>query len=99
MYGRFGKSSSSVLIGTILPWVPESFRSRGFRFLSSLFLAASAYGRRRVSLRSTPKIPTAREKNLWYPGYDNIGLDTAIQRVKDSLSNACMDSLDAYIFL
>ena len=30
---------------------------------------------------------------------DNIGLDTAIQRVKDSLSNACMDSLDAYIFL
>ena len=30
---------------------------RGFRFLSS------------VSLRPTPKIPAAREKNLWYPGH------------------------------
>ena len=35
----------------------------------SVFLAASAYGRRRVGLRPTPKIPAAREKNLWYPGY------------------------------
>ena len=25
--------------------------------------------RRRVGLRPTPKIPAAREKNLWYPGY------------------------------
>jgi len=24
--------------------------------------------RRRVGLRPTPKIPAAREKNLWYPG-------------------------------
>ena len=32
-------------------------------------LVASAYGRRRVGLRPTPKIPAAREKNLWYPGY------------------------------
>ena len=30
--------------------------------------AASAYGRRCVSLRPTPRIPAAREKNLWYPG-------------------------------
>ena len=32
------------------------------------FLAASAYGRRCVGLRPTPKIPAVREKNLWYPG-------------------------------
>ena len=25
---------------------------------------------RGVGLRPTPKIPTAREKNLWYPGYN-----------------------------
>ena len=31
--------------------------------------ATSAYGRRRVGLRPTPKLPAAREKNLWYPGY------------------------------
>ena len=31
-------------------------------------LVASAYGRRCVGLRPTPKIPAAREKNLWYPG-------------------------------
>ena len=30
---------------------------------------ASAYGRRCVGLRSTPKIPAVREKSLWYPGY------------------------------
>ena len=33
-----------------------------------VFIVASAYGRRRVGLRPTPKIPAAREKNLWYPG-------------------------------
>ena len=33
---------------------------------------ASAYGRRRVGLRPTPKIPAAREKNLWYPGYSEL---------------------------
>ena len=37
----------------------------------SVFLAASAYGRRCVGLPPTPKIPAAREKNLWYPGYGN----------------------------
>ena len=31
-------------------------------------LVASAYGRRCVGLRPTPKISSAREKNLWYPG-------------------------------
>ena len=36
----------------------------------SPWLQASAYDRRCVSLRLTPKIPVAREKNLWYPGYD-----------------------------
>ena len=40
---------------------PECQRlfQRGFRFLSSLY---SAYGRRCVGLRPTPKIPAAREK-------------------------------------
>ena len=28
-----------------------------------------AYGRRCVDLQPTPKIPAAREKNLWYLGY------------------------------
>ena len=31
-------------------------------------LVASPYGRSCVGLRPTPKIPAAREKNLWYPG-------------------------------
>ena len=35
-------------------------------------LVASAYGRRCVGLRPTPKIPAAREKNLWHPGYIQI---------------------------
>ena len=47
-----------------LPWVPETFLAR-----FPVWFVASAYGRRCVSLRSTPKIPTAREKNLWYPEY------------------------------
>ena len=38
-------------------------------FLAASPLVASAYGRRRVGLRPTPKLPAAREKNLWYPGY------------------------------
>ena len=42
---------------------------QAFIVKKSVFLAASAYGRRRVGLRPTPKIPAAREKNLWYPGY------------------------------
>ena len=38
-------------------------------FFSRLrLLVASAYGRRCVGLRPTPKISSAREKNLWYPG-------------------------------
>ena len=36
-------------------------------------LVASAYGRRRVGLRPTPKLPAAREKNPWYPGYRGTG--------------------------
>ena len=32
------------------------------------------YGRRGVGLRPTPKIPAAREKKLWYPGYFNSQL-------------------------
>ena len=27
---------------------------------------------RGFGLRPTPKIPTAREKNLWYPGYTQV---------------------------
>ena len=39
-------------------------------------LGARDYGRRCVGLRPTPKIPAAREKNLWYPGYNmrDLGL-------------------------
>ena len=39
-------------------------------FIVASPLVASAYGRRCVGLRPTPKIPAVREKNLWYPGYD-----------------------------
>ena len=38
------------------------------RSVPEVFHAASAYGRGCVGPRPTPKIPTAREKNLWYPG-------------------------------
>ena len=41
-----------------LPWVPETFLAR-----FPVFVVASAYGQRCVSVRSTPKIPTARQKN------------------------------------
>ena len=46
---------------------PECQRlfQRGFRFLSSLY---SAYGRRCVGLRPTPKIPAAREKTCGTQG-------------------------------
>ena len=47
-----------------LPWVPETFLAR-----FPVFGMAPAYGRKFVSVRSTPKIPTTREKNLWYTGY------------------------------
>ena len=40
----------------LLPWVPENFLAR--------FLVSA----RGLGLRPTPKIPAAREKNLWYPG-------------------------------
>ena len=50
-----------------VPWVPETFLAR-FPVSVKSFLAASAYGRRCVGLRPTPKISSAREKNLWYPG-------------------------------
>ena len=41
-----------------LSWVPETFLAR-----FPVFVVASAYGRRCVSVRSTPKIPTTRQKN------------------------------------
>ena len=56
-----------------LPWVPETFLARFPVSVKSSPLAASAYGRRCVSLRPTAKIPAAREKNLWYPGYVSMG--------------------------
>ena len=37
-------------------------------FSSALSGFCQAYGQRCVGLRLTTKIPTAREKNLWYPG-------------------------------
>ena len=42
-------------------------QTSGF-YLAASPLVASAYGRRRVGLRPSPKIPAAREKNHWYPG-------------------------------
>ena len=46
--------------------------------LWKLPLVASAYGRRCVGLRSTPKIPAAREKYLWYPGYMKVRIATKV---------------------
>ena len=51
----------------------SSFHAVFSVFLAASPLVASAYGRRFVGLRPTPKIPAAREKNLWYPGYKNRG--------------------------
>ena len=51
-------------------WVPETFLAP-FP-VSASPLVALAYGDRygqRCDFRPTPKIPTAREKDLWYPGY------------------------------
>ena len=58
---------------TRLPWVPETFLAR--------FLVASAVGRSCVVLRPTPKIPTAREKNLWYPGYHSVAVVCLLKHV------------------
>ena len=57
--------ANAMTLASLVPWVPETFLARFSRF----FLAASAYGRRCVGLWPTTKIPAAREKNLWYPGY------------------------------
>ena len=43
--------------------------SRAVSGFCQVFLAASAYHRRCVGLRPTPKIPAAREKKIWYQGY------------------------------
>ena len=48
------------------PWVPGTFLA-GFPVFAPP-LVASADGQRGV-FRPTPKIPAAREKDLWYPGY------------------------------
>ena len=52
-------------LASMVPWVPETFLAR----FSGFFLAPSACGRRCVGLRPTTKVPAARDKNLWYPGY------------------------------
>ena len=73
--GEAGKGGGGGLwilngIALTLPWLPETFLAR-----FPVSVAASplvAYGRRRVGLRPTPKIPAAREKNLWYPGYPDL---------------------------
>ena len=52
---------------TRLPWVPETFLAR--------FLLAS------VVLQPKPKIPTAREKNLWYPGYHSVAVVCLLKHV------------------
>ena len=48
-------------------WLLLTLGARDFSSAVSGF--CQAYGRRCVGLRLTTKIPTAREKNLWYPGY------------------------------
>ena len=47
-------------------WLLLTLGARDFSSAVSGF--CQAYGRRCVGLRLTTKIPTAREKNLWYPG-------------------------------
>ena len=44
-------------------------RARMHKRIRKFTLGARDFSsRRRVGLRPTPKIPAAREKNLWYPG-------------------------------
>ena len=43
-------------------------------FLAASPLVASASGQKCVGLQPTPKIPAARKKNLWYPGYQSGGI-------------------------
>ena len=52
---------------TRLPWVPETFLA--------WFLVSC------VVLRPTPKIPTARKKNLWYPGYHSVAVVCLLKHV------------------
>ena len=65
----------------LVPWVPETFLARFPVSVKSSPLVASAYGRRCVGLRPTLKIPAAREKNLWYPGY-STGRDNKAMKHK-----------------
>ena len=58
---------------TRLPWVPETFLAR--------FLVASAVGQSCVVLRPTPKIPTVRGKNFWYPGYHSVAVVCLLKHV------------------
>ena len=44
-----------------IPWVPETFLAR-------FPVSVKSFAARGFGLRPTPKIPAAREKNLWYPG-------------------------------
>ena len=48
------------LVFQTIPWVPDALLAR-----------FPVSGRRRVGLRPTPKLPAAREKNLWYLGYSD----------------------------
>ena len=71
-WGKWGKGVGVVDIKWNSPdlTLRETFLAR-----FPVSVAASplvAYGRRRVGLRPTPKIPAAREKNLWYPGYPDL---------------------------
>ena len=64
---RFAAMLQNKLQVTVhITWVPETSTET---FQARLPLVASAYDRSFVGLRPTPKIPAAREKNLWYPGY------------------------------
>ena len=53
----------------------DHFRSTSTTLGATDFSSAVSYGRRRVGLRPTPKIPAAREKNLWYPGYTSTEIN------------------------
>ena len=48
-----------ILVCLRVPWVSETFLAR---------FPVSVKSLRCVGLQPTPKIPAAREKNLWYPG-------------------------------
>ena len=88
-----GKIQACMGFEPLTSWVPETVLSA-----VSVRFVASAYRRRCVGLRPTPKIPAACEKNLWYQG-------TAVQWLQrwhvgktNMLQNVGRTTFCAYLF-